>query len=57
MDGIKVQRIIEKIRRLKQQEKEHLVELLVKNDQHLAEDLLREIEAKFADQYFQSNEC
>jgi|TARA_B100000242_G_scaffold285461_1_gene249950 division protein CdvB (Snf7/Vps24/ESCRT-III family) len=57
MDGIKVQRIIEKIRRLKQQEKEHLVELLVKNDQHLAEDLLREIEARFADQYFQNNEC
>ena len=57
MDGIKVQRIIEKIRRLKQQEKEHLVELLVKNDQHLAEDLLREIETRFADQYFQSNEC
>jgi division protein CdvB (Snf7/Vps24/ESCRT-III family) len=57
MDGIKVQRIIEKIRRLKQQEKEHFVELLVKNDQHLAEDLLREIEARFADQYFQNNEC
>ena len=57
MDGIKVQRIIEKIRRLKQQEKEHFVELFVKNDQHLAEDLLREIEARFADQYFQNNEC
>lgn len=57
MDGIKVQRIIEKIRRLKQQEKEHLVELLVKNDQHLAEDLLREIEARFADQYFLRTEC
>ena len=57
MDGIKVQRIIEKIRRLKQQEKEHFVELHVKNVQHLAEDLLREFEARFADQYFQNNEC
>lgn len=55
MDSVKVQKVIEQIKRLTAEEKIYFVEKLVRDDDHLAENLARDIEIQFEDRFYDPN--
>lgn len=55
MDSVKVQKVIEQIKRLTAEEKIYFVEKLVRDDDHLAESLARDIEIQFEDRFYDPN--
>jgi len=55
MDSVKVHKVIEQIKRLTAEEKIYFVEKLVRDDDHLAENLARDIEIQFEDRFYDPN--